>query len=690
VTYTTDGLKTVSLTVTGPGGTDTETKTDYIAVSLPGGPPVANFTATPRSGTAPLNVQFTDISAGDITSWSWDFGSGASPATADTQGPHSVTYSTEGAKTVSLTATGSGGSDEEIRADYIHVCICVGIIYVDGSRPGDSGDGLSWTTAKKYIQSGINASTDGWAVFVANGTYTGIGNKDLNFNGKAIHLRSAGGAENCIIDCENSGRGFYFGSGEDANSIVEGLTIKKGAADGGGAVECYYSSPKITDCTFSENFAMDGGAVYCHYSSSPTITNCTFSENSADFGGAVDCAYSSSPAITNCTFSENYGGAVYCSFSSSPTITDCTFSANFGGAVDCYSYSSTTITNCTFSGNSGGAVSCSDSSPTITITNCAFSGNSAESGYGAAVDCSDSSLTITNCTFSGNSTVNGGAVYCYSSSLTITDCAFSGNSAGSDGGAVDCGSSTTITNCTFSENGAYDGGAVSCGSSTTITNCTFSGNSAVETGGAVRCSSSSPIITNCTFSENSAGWIGRGGAVYCGESSPTITNCTFSENSAGWYGGAVFCEFSSSPTITNCTFSRNSAVNYGGAVYCDFSSPTINNSILWNNSATSGGNEIYIFYLPSYPSSVTLNNCDVMSGGYGGETGNITENSCMHPDPLFVDAAGGNYHLQAGSPCIDAGDNSLVPPGVTTDLDGNPRIYPEGGTVDMGAYEYQP
>ena len=582
VTYTTDGLKTVSLTVTGPGGTDTETKTDYIAVSLPGGPPVANFTATPRSGTAPLNVQFTDISAGDITSWSWDFGSGASPATADTQGPHSVTYSTEGAKTVSLTATGSGGSDEEIRADYIHVCICVGIIYVDGSRPGDSGDGLSWTTAKKYIQSGINASTDGWAVFVANGTYTGIGNKDLNFNGKAIHLRSAGGAENCIIDCENSGRGFYFGSGEDANSIVEGLTIKKGAADGGGAVECYYSSPKITDCTFSENFAMDGGAVYCHYSSSPTITNCTFSENSADFGGAVDCAYSSSPAITNCTFSENYGGAVYCSFSSSPTITDCTFSANFGGAVDCYSYSSTTITNCTFSGNSGGAVSCSDSSPTITITNCAFSGNSAESGYGAAVDCSDSSLTITNCTFSGNSTVNGGAVYCYSSSLTITDCAFSGNSAGSDGGAVDCGSSTTIT------------------------------------------------------------------------------NCTFSGNSAAYYGGAVGCSWDCSPTITN--------------------------SILWGNSAADG-NEIYIY---DSSSSATLNNSDVTPEGYGGETGMITENNCIYLDPLFFDAAGGNYRLQPSSPCIDAGDNSLVPPEVTTDLDGNPRIYPEGGTVDMGAYEYQP
>jgi hypothetical protein len=111
---------------------------------------------------------------------------------------------------------------------------------------------------------------------------------------------------------------------------------------------------------------------------------------------------------------------------------------------------------------------------------------------------------------------------------------------------------------------------------------------------------------------------------------------------------------------------------------------------MWSNSAALG-NEIYVY---NSLASVTLSNSDVTSGGYGGITGNITENSCIHLDPLFFDAGNGNYHLQAGSPCIDAGDSSLVPEGITTDLDGNPRILDGNSdgtaTVDIGAYEYQP
>jgi hypothetical protein len=103
-TYTMAGTYNVSLAVTGPGGTDTNVKTDYITVSTPSSAPVANFTANPVSGTVPLTVQFTDQSTGTISSWDWNFGNGFS---STLQNPE-YTYNTAGLYTVSLNVTGPG------------------------------------------------------------------------------------------------------------------------------------------------------------------------------------------------------------------------------------------------------------------------------------------------------------------------------------------------------------------------------------------------------------------------------------------------------------------------------------------------------------------------------------------------------------------------------------------------------
>ena len=120
------------------------------------------------------------------------------------------------------------------------------------------------------------------------------------------------------------------------------------------------------------------------------------------------------------------------------------------------------------------------------------------------------------------------------------------------------------------------------------------------------------------------------------------------------------------------------------------STVTLSNTILWDNSATNGGNEIFI---EDDSCSVVLKYCCVDNTGYGFGSGVPTttiddSNHCIFVDPQFVDAANGDYHLQDTSPCMDAGNNSYVPSGVTTDLDGNPRIV--NSTVDIGAYEYQP
>jgi PKD repeat protein len=110
------GTYTVSLTVTGPGGSDGETKTNYIAVN-PCVAPVADFVGSPRSGDYPLTVDFSDLSTNSPTSWSWTFGDGG---TSTAQNP-SHTYTSAGNFTVSLTATNPCGSDGETKAGYIMV-----------------------------------------------------------------------------------------------------------------------------------------------------------------------------------------------------------------------------------------------------------------------------------------------------------------------------------------------------------------------------------------------------------------------------------------------------------------------------------------------------------------------------------------------------------------------------------------
>ncbi len=179
-------------------------------------------------------------------------------------------------------------------------------------------------------------------------------------------------------------------------------------------------------------------------------------------------------------------------------------------------------------------------------------------------------------------------------------------------------------------------------------------------GGGMYNRSSSPTVINCSFSGNSAYF---GGGIYNHSSSPTVTNCTFSGNSAS-YGGGTYNSASAFPSFTNCTFAGNSPDEFryvGGW-------PTITNSIIWGNLILLNGNISNSIIKGGY------NNCNNCPGG----NGNV--------DPLFISTT--NLRLQACSPAINAGSNTAVPSGITTDLDGNPRFY-NGGTVDMGAYEFQ-
>ncbi len=163
-----------------------------------------------------------------------------------------------------------------------------------------------------------------------------------------------------------------------------------------------------------------------------------------------------------------------------------------------------------------------------------------------------------------------------------------------------------------------------------------------------------------------------GGVTVLNNSSPLIVNNIIINNTA-YFGGGIACN-GSLPTIMNNTITNNTAIFSGGGIACaDAASPTVTNTILWEN----GNNEIY----SDGSSSITVT-YSLISGSYPG-AGNINSN------PLFVDPYNENYHLQNGSICIDGGTANDAP---DRDIDGNVRPLDgnESGTseYDIGADEY--
>lgn len=197
------------------------------------------------------------------------------------------------------------------------------------------------------IQAALDGAGKGDTIIVRDGVWKGAANKNLDFKGKAVSLRSENGPTNCIIDCEGAGRGFYFHSGETYSSLIDGFTIKNAVTtyvgtfpDGWGAgIFCLHSSPTINNCILTSNQCIgtddgSGAGIACYSYASPSINNCLIFGNSGVWGGGLYCNFSSSPTISNCTVSGNLadggGGGIYTANGSWPLIVDSIFWDNQG------------------------------------------------------------------------------------------------------------------------------------------------------------------------------------------------------------------------------------------------------------------------------------------------------------------------------------------------------------------------
>jgi len=318
-------------------------------------------------------------------------------------------------------------------------------------------------------------------------------------------------------------------------------------------------------------------------------------------------------------------------------------------------------------------------------------GSAYDNGGGMFID--NASPTVARVTFIGNAAERGGGMYNSASSPILTDVTFESNACGSPqasgwgGGMYNYGGQPDLNGVSFISNTvSEDGGAMyNSSSSPTLVDVLFEGNSANGGGAIYNINDSDPSLTHATFRGN---WANNAGAMYSYNGcDPILVNVLISGNyaadSADYAGGAMSNMYSSNPTLINVTMSGNAGESGTGGIANTFSSaPSLVNCILWNR-----GDDLYTDGSSSADVTYSL-----LQGGHPGE-GNTSA------DPLFVDpvpasaapTTAGDYRLQRESSAVDAGSNAAVPLGITTDLDGNPRIVDGDGSgsevVDKGAFE---
>lgn len=308
--------------------------------------------------------------------------------------------------------------------------------------------------------------------------------------------------------------------------------------------------------------------------------------------------------------------------------------------------------------------------------------------------------SIDGCHIQGGNSDLGGGVYLPGLSMDIRNCTITHNKAPNlytgYAGLYCNGSSVNLTDCILSDNTGI--GLYACNiSDVTLINCTLARNITRGKGAAINALNSTISIDRCTIDSNVSS--SNGGGLYGNISDFTISKSTISNNTSTNSSGGGFYFYKNTTNIDNTMFLRNSSYNHGTAIYADSANINMINCTAADNHTSANGigalcgktavleilNSIFCnigkeLYLQSMSDKYSVTN-SCIEGGFTG-TNNI------QTDPLFADAANGDYHIQSGSLCRNAGIGPTANPAILPyDIDGDIR---SGETCDIGADEYNP
>lgn len=460
--------------------------------------------------------------------------------------------------------------------------------YVDAAAvaPGDGSQSSPYTSVTFAMDQAT--TVDGDTVLVAPGTYPG---EKIDFQGKAVTVRSSGGADVTILQAPPvgfpPGSVVTFKLAEGAGSVLEGFTL-----------EGVQGQPSALP---GPGLPFVGGGIFCSGGSSPTLRDLVITGGDfTEFGGGMFLD-GGAPAMERLTFRDcgepnahNAGGGIWAR-NAFVRLDECNFE------------------RCRTS-NTGGAIRAIDS--VVIASDCDFEDSRGTFGSGGGVWLSGGAHVFQDCDFTGNVSGDpGGGIYAANCQLVVRDTNFISNNTGADiypGGGVafegalgSSNESLTLLRCLFRDNAGQFGGAASIVGTAAVRDSMFDMN--VAFGGQISCG---------------------GGAISAGPEA-TISGCVFTGNTAidqfSNGGGAIL----GSPFVDRCTFVDNDAT--GGAT-------TIEGSGVLQNSILRGGP------MPRLAATVDTVYSNVEGGAAG--TGNIDEDPRFHASPTDV-------WLLPGSPCID-------------------------------------